>query len=108
MCTPNSRDRSVEWQRRCRSIRLCRPTRHRGSADLRVAARCLWRCSGRPLSTIEGPTVATCWPLALHSGMRYIMREHILSWGDDFTIKDAEGRDAYRVDGKVFSFGDKL
>ena len=40
--------------------------------------------------------------------MRYIMREKILSWGDDFTIKDADGRNAYCVDGKVFSFGDKL
>lgn len=40
--------------------------------------------------------------------MRYIMRERILSWGDDFTIKDANGRNAYCVDGKVFSFGDKL
>ena len=40
--------------------------------------------------------------------MRYIMREKILSWGDDFTIKDAEGRDTYLVDGKVFSFGHKL
>jgi uncharacterized protein YxjI len=40
--------------------------------------------------------------------MRYIMRERILSWGDDFTIKDADGRDAYFVDGKVLSFGHKL
>ena len=40
--------------------------------------------------------------------MRYIMREKILSWGDDFTIRDADGRDAYIVDGKVFSFGNKL
>ena len=40
--------------------------------------------------------------------MRYIMRERILSWGDDFTIKDSEGRDVYYVDGKVFAFGDKL
>jgi len=40
--------------------------------------------------------------------MRYIMRERILSWGDDFTIKDAEDRDAYYVDGRVFSFGHKL
>ena len=36
--------------------------------------------------------------------MRYVMRERILSWGDDFTIKDADGRDAFYVDGKVFSF----
>ena len=40
--------------------------------------------------------------------MRYLMRERILSWGDDFTIKTDDGHDAFFVDGKVFSFGDKL
>ena len=40
--------------------------------------------------------------------MRYLMRERILSWGDDFTIKDEAGREAFYVDGKVFSVGDKL
>jgi uncharacterized protein YxjI len=40
--------------------------------------------------------------------MRYIMRERILSWGDDFTIKNADGQDTFYVDGKVFSVGDKL
>ena len=40
--------------------------------------------------------------------MRYIMRERILSWGDDFTIRTDNGEDAYYVDGKVLSFGDKL
>jgi uncharacterized protein YxjI len=40
--------------------------------------------------------------------MRYLMRERILSWGDDFTIKDADGNVAFYVDGKVFGFGDKL
>lgn len=40
--------------------------------------------------------------------MRYVMREKIISWGDDFTIKDETGRTAYQVDGKVLSFGDKL
>jgi uncharacterized protein YxjI len=40
--------------------------------------------------------------------MRYVMREKILSWGDDFTIRDADGRDAFHVDGRVFSFGNKL
>ena len=40
--------------------------------------------------------------------MRYLMRERILSWGDDFTIKDEQGREAFYVDGKVFSFGDML
>jgi uncharacterized protein YxjI len=40
--------------------------------------------------------------------MRYLMKERILSWGDDFRIKTADGQDAYQVDGKVFSVGDKL
>ena len=42
------------------------------------------------------------------SRVRYLMRERILSWGDDFTIKTDDGHDAFYVDGKVFSFGDKL
>lgn len=40
--------------------------------------------------------------------MRYVMRQKLLSFGDDFTIKDADGNDCYFVDGKVFSIGDKL
>jgi uncharacterized protein YxjI len=40
--------------------------------------------------------------------MRYVMRQKLLSWGDDFIIKDEEGRDVFYVDGKVFSLGDKL
>jgi uncharacterized protein YxjI len=40
--------------------------------------------------------------------MRYVMRQKLLSFGDDFSIKDAEGRDVLYVDGKVLSLGDKL
>ena len=40
--------------------------------------------------------------------MRYVMRQKILSLGDDFTIKDGDGRDVLYVDGKVLSLGDKL
>ena len=40
--------------------------------------------------------------------MRYVMKERILSWGDDFKIRDENGRDVFYVDGKVLSFGDKL
>jgi len=40
--------------------------------------------------------------------MRYVMRQKLFSIGDDFTIKDSEGREAFYVDGKVLSFGDKL
>jgi uncharacterized protein YxjI len=36
------------------------------------------------------------------------MRERILSWGDDFNIKDSDGNDVFYVDGQVFSFGNKL
>ena len=40
--------------------------------------------------------------------MRYVLKQKLFSLGDDFLIKDAEGRDVYFVDGKVFSFGDQL
>ena len=40
--------------------------------------------------------------------MRYLMKQKLFSWGDDFTIKTSEGADAFLVDGKAFSFGDKL
>ena len=40
--------------------------------------------------------------------MRYVLSQKILSWGDDFTIKDEHGSDAFLVDGKAFSFGDQL
>jgi uncharacterized protein YxjI len=36
------------------------------------------------------------------------MRQNLLSWGDDFTIKEEAGNDAFFVDGKALSFGDKL
>ena len=34
--------------------------------------------------------------------MRYVMKQKLFSWGDDFTIRDADGRDAFFVDGKGF------
>ncbi len=40
--------------------------------------------------------------------MRFVMRQKFWSWGDDFVIQDGEGNDCYRVDGKVFTLGDKL
>lgn len=40
--------------------------------------------------------------------MRYVMKQKLFSWGDDFTIKDEGGQDVFFVDGKAFSFGDKL
>jgi uncharacterized protein YxjI len=40
--------------------------------------------------------------------MRYVIRQKLLSWGSDFVIKDADGRDAFFVDGKAFTFGNKL
>jgi len=36
------------------------------------------------------------------------MRQKLLSWGDDYTIKDDAGRDLYLVDGKAFSLGGQL
>src|SRR5689334_3078908 len=40
--------------------------------------------------------------------VRYVLKQKLLAWGDDFVIRDEHGNDAYTVDGKVFSWGDKL
>jgi uncharacterized protein YxjI len=40
--------------------------------------------------------------------MRYLMKQKIFSFGDDFAITDESGREAYYVDGRAFSLGDKL
>jgi uncharacterized protein YxjI len=40
--------------------------------------------------------------------MRYQMKQKILSWGDDFVIRDEAGQASFTVEGAVFSFGDKL
>ena len=40
--------------------------------------------------------------------MRYVLRQKILSFGDDFTIRDEAGNDVFVVDGKAFSIGDQL
>lgn len=39
---------------------------------------------------------------------RYQMKQKWLSWGDDYTVKDATGRDAFFIDGKAWSLGSKL
>jgi uncharacterized protein YxjI len=40
--------------------------------------------------------------------MRYVMKQKLLAWGDDFTIKNDSGEAVFFVDGKAFSLGDKL
>jgi len=40
--------------------------------------------------------------------MRYVMRQKLFSWGDDFVIKDETGREVFFVDGKAFSIGNQL
>ena len=40
--------------------------------------------------------------------MRYVMKQRLFSFADDFHIKNEAGEDVYFVDGKVFSFGDQL
>lgn len=42
------------------------------------------------------------------TAMRYQMRQKFFAFGDDFMIKDQNGADVYLVDGKAFSWGDKL
>jgi uncharacterized protein YxjI len=40
--------------------------------------------------------------------MRYVMKQKLFCWGDDFRIQNAEGQDVFFVDGRAFSIGDKL
>lgn len=40
--------------------------------------------------------------------MRYVMRKKLFSLGADFTIRDADGRDVFFVDGKVLTLHDRL
>ena len=40
--------------------------------------------------------------------MRYLMKQKLFCWGDDFAIKNEAGEDVFFVDGKAFSIGDKL
>jgi len=40
--------------------------------------------------------------------MRYLMKQKLFSWGDDFAIKNEAGEEVFFVDGKAFSFGNKL
>jgi len=39
---------------------------------------------------------------------RYIMKQKLFCWGDDFVIRDEVGNDAFFVDGKVFCLGNQL
>ena len=40
--------------------------------------------------------------------MRYQLKQKLLSWGDDYYIRDDQGREVYFVDGKALSFGGQL
>ena len=37
--------------------------------------------------------------------MRYVLKQKLFSWGDDFTIQDENGHDVYCGDGRAFSLG---
>ena len=40
--------------------------------------------------------------------MRFMIKQKIFSFGDNFVINDEMGNPHYQIKGKVFSFGDKL
>jgi uncharacterized protein YxjI len=40
--------------------------------------------------------------------MRFVMKQEFWSLDDDFVIRDEHGVDRYQVDGRAFSFGNKL
>ena len=37
-----------------------------------------------------------------------VLKQKLLSFGDDFYVRDESGRNVYFVDGKAFSIGDQL
>jgi len=40
--------------------------------------------------------------------MRYVMKQKLFSFTDDYNIADADGKDVYYVDGQLLSLGKKL
>lgn len=40
--------------------------------------------------------------------MQYVLKQKLVSLGNNFTIADLEGRDAFRVSGALATLGDKL
>lgn len=40
--------------------------------------------------------------------MRYVMRQKLFAWGDDFMIQDSEGNDRFYVDGKALTLRETL
>ena len=40
--------------------------------------------------------------------MNLYIKQKVFTWGDQFTVKDAQGRDRHFVEGEVFTFGKKL
>ena len=40
--------------------------------------------------------------------MRYVIKQKMFSFGDDFVIKDEQGEERFYVDGKLFSIGNQL
>ncbi|MCI5065623.1 LURP-one-related family protein [bacterium] len=40
--------------------------------------------------------------------MKYVMKQALLSFGDDFSVKDEHGRDVFYFDGQVLSIGKKI
>ncbi len=39
---------------------------------------------------------------------RYQMQQKWMSWGDDYIVRDENGRDVFLIDGHAWSFGSKL
>jgi uncharacterized protein YxjI len=50
----------------------------------------------------------TSWAIGEEDRLRYVMKERLFSFGDDFAIRDASGHEVYFVDGKAFSIGNQL
>ena len=56
---------------------------------------------------VGGPGAAGVGP-DQRIGTRFVMRQKMFSFGDDFTVEDEQGRKVFTVDGKLFRIRDTL
>lgn len=40
--------------------------------------------------------------------MRYLLKQKVFSWGDDFVVKNQNGEEVFYIDGKAFTLAEKL
>ena len=60
------------------------------------------------ISTHSPPAHVLILTTITRTTVRYVLRQKLLSWGDDYYIRDDQDREVYLVDGKAISWGGQL